>query len=731
MLYEDEIIEENLTFEELKNTIINKEAFLKSKTGEKIPVIINCTVEEVNNLKYVILNFTDISKRIRIEENIKGLNNSILKLLSFQNVKAMYRFVGEQLHKFLPSAIILVHSYDKYDSSFELEEIFGLDEEGTSNALNILNTHSKNLKFKLDQDSKNYFIEGKLVKYDGDFVKISRHYLDPVKAQKLQDIFAIKHIYLMGVVTNAELEIAVQIYSRQETDINNAYFVETLLYQTSIAINRKHLEKELIAATFKAKEANEAKSRFLATMSHEIRTPLNSIIGFIDLLSLKIEDKILQSYIKNIRTNSEILLNLINDILDLSKIEAGKTELYVTETPIKKIVNELKQNFEYPCIQKGLGFELMLSTQVPDFIFLDEIKIKQILNNLISNAIKFTDKGKICIHLEAEILENSNCDLLIKVIDTGIGIKQNDLKKILQPFQQQENQDNRKFGGTGLGLSIVHSFVELMKGEITIQSEENKGSVFIIRLKNLKYNLQSVKKDKFDDLKIQTEILEKINILVFNPKSVNINELEDFLFNNNISTTKIIDYEKISGQLKPLSFNVILYIENSSEIDEIRNITHRIKSQSQHSFNVFLLNKTNVILMKSQLMQIGIQSQFSLEMNPKILFRQMFEMLITSTQNIPVSHQLENKNLSQAIQILKQEMLPKCELFKTNQPMKEVEKFANQLIQIGEINNITEIQIYGERLFQQVNQFDIENMRIQLRLFPQFIENLELNIQNQ
>lgn len=248
------------------------------------------------------------------------------------------------------------------------------------------------------------------------------------------------------------------------------------------------LNNQIQAARDAAETANRAKSAFLANMSHEFRTPMNAILGFTEILEGSIQDTTEREYLNYLKMSARTLLTLINDILDLSKVEAGKLELTYTYTSLSATLEEIEKIFEPKMIEKGLEFKKDIAQDLPDEFFLDEIRLRQILLNLIKNAIKFTDKGCITVsmrHTESG-MEIRTTDLLIEVSDTGKGIPQNQQRRIFEAFSQVKDQDSTKYGGTGLGLAISASLANLMGGNISVESEVDKGSTFSVLLPNVK-----------------------------------------------------------------------------------------------------------------------------------------------------------------------------------------------------------------------------------------------------
>ncbi len=254
----------------------------------------------------------------------------------------------------------------------------------------------------------------------------------------------------------------------------------------NIELKKKNIEIE--KARKEAEQANRAKSEFLANISHEIRTPLNSIVGFTELLSNTISDTVNLNYVKSIQMSGNRLLALINDILDLSKIQAGKLELFYEPVFLSKLIEEIKLIF-YPQVEnKGLQFIINSKISSDLSLFLDVVRTRQILYNVIGNAIKFTDKGEVVVTISTNICNENRMtfDLTIIVDDTGVGIPVNDIDNIFNVFGQSKANKGKNYLGTGLGLSITKKLLNIMGGTISVKSKKGEGSHFFIFIPCLK-----------------------------------------------------------------------------------------------------------------------------------------------------------------------------------------------------------------------------------------------------
>ncbi|MCD6319055.1 MAG: response regulator, partial [Candidatus Desulfofervidaceae bacterium] len=333
-------------------------------------------------------------------------------------------------------------------------------------------------------------------------------------------------------------------------------------------------EKALEEKTRQVEKANRLKSEFLSNMSHELRTPLNAILGMAKLLKTgvggEVNDK-QRDYLEIIERSGQNLLELINDVLDLSKIEAGKVEIIWNKVVLKEFIDDLLKSVRMLAEEKGLTIKSVFKGEI-DYIVTDQEKLRQILLNLLSNAIKFTEKGEIIV-----IVEETNADITISVKDTGIGIPEEALDYIFDAFRQVDGSTTRKYGGTGLGLSIVKKLVELLGGKVKVKSKLNKGSTFTVILPKEPISREKLDKswkektravllpEETSDISPQTRVKKQVLIIDDNP--IVTRELSALLKDENYDLSFAFTGEKGLEFIKKLKPDVVILDLKMPEMD--------------------------------------------------------------------------------------------------------------------------------------------------------------------
>ncbi len=289
---------------------------------------------------------------------------------------------------------------------------------------------------------------------------------------------------------------------------------------------RKQTQISLEKAKVEAEEANKVKSTFMARMSHEIRTPLNAITGMSYLIKKSSEISPAQRmYAERITQASQTMLNLINDILDYSKIEASKVELEHISFNLDQVIHNLMSIIALKVEDKGLGFRFARDTDVPTWLIGDPKRLEQILLNLVNNAVKFTEKGEISLEIKNRAVEYQTHYLDFVIKDTGIGMSKDVLDHLFQPFTQADASITRRYGGSGLGLSIVKHLVELMGGEVKVYSTVGQGTSFVV---SIAFEADSQKQLE-EQQENNNEFIKQLRVLVLDKNSANLNIIETYL----------------------------------------------------------------------------------------------------------------------------------------------------------------------------------------------------------
>lgn len=494
---------------------------------------------------------------------------------------------------------------------------------------------------------------------------------------------------------------------------------------------------ELTIAKEKAEAASRAKSEFLANVSHEIRTPMNAILGFSEILLNKIENPQYKNYLQTILSSGKTLLALINDILDLSKIEAGKLELNYQAVNINRIVQEIKQLFKEKAKRKNISIRTEIDENIPQKLILDELRIYQILFNLVGNAIKFTDKGYVKIKVGFQkYLNNNKARLFISVEDTGIGIKESQQERIFDAFSQQNGQNIRKYGGTGLGLSIAKRLVEKMNGQIKVKSKPNEGTKFLIELLDVEIVARQ-KNEKSDEM--STQMCDSIK---FHPAKIMI--VDDIKFNV-LMLTKLIDDPNISflvssngnSALQMLKFEKPDFIFMDLQMPGIDGyqLTKKIKENP-------ILKDIPVIAFTASVMQYQeheIHQLFDglvrkpaskLEIYKELMKYLPYDRIEDKTEQKGFDtnkfSNFEKQQIKQFLKENKEQLLNHWENVKDEFVIYDIKNFIKNLREQSTNFNISILNNYIKALAESTQSFDIDTLEVELSEFPKVIQKLEL-----
>lgn len=389
-------------------------------------------------------------------------------------------------------------------------------------------------------------------------------------------------------------------------------------------------EKELISAKETAEQSKKFIEQFLANMSHEIRTPMNAITGFTSLLlkkNLKDEEK---EYIQTIKNSGDNLLRIINDILDLSKIESGMMTFEEHPIHLKQLLSSLNSMFSQKAKEKNLSLEFEYDLSLPKIVQGDSTRLTQILVNLISNSIKFTSKGYVKVLAKVVKKDDKNYHVEFSVRDTGIGIAENKLNLIFERFTQAESHTTRHYGGTGLGLSIVKMLVELLGGKINVTSKIGIGSTFSFTLP-FKKTIETLIIDQRETKRINVQELSEKNILLVEDNPINVKFIFALFGNYNIKTDHAENGKIAIEMMGAKTYDIILMDIEMPELDGYET-TKIIRKDLKNEVPIIAMTAHVLTGEKDKCLQIGMNDYISKPINEELLLEKMFYH--TSIENV-------------------------------------------------------------------------------------------------
>jgi two-component system sensor histidine kinase EvgS len=474
---------------------------------------------------------------------------------------------------------------------------------------------------------------------------------------------------------------------------------------------QKEFEAKLESSKTKAEESDKLKSEFIANMSHEIRTPMNSILGFTDILERKNKDQKLNEYIEAIKVGGQTLLMLINNLLDLSKIEAGKLKIDYSPVDLKLLLSQIEMLFKHQAKSKGINLAFSTPFFIPHYVLIDELRVRQLLINLVGNAIKFTEKGSVTVKLEITERTANDIDIKFLVEDTGIGIKKTETQRIFKAFEQHENNDSKRYEGAGLGLTISNKLATLINSKIKVKSHFGKGSTFSFKLNKVSIKQKYIASPKTTEDKTE-QFMDYGSILLIDRKQENIALLKETLCDFNFT------FHQSSNPKEALR-----WAEN--KMPDI--IFSPIKTSDIKTWKVATIIKTNTLF--KHLPIIGIKDAISLNkqnspaehdfdfiINKPITLNKISKVLIQITKNHQETTTNPNANnkyqrLKTKIPLLpldtKNEIVDILNQLSNRNSMKSYNQLACVLLETANNSNIPELNEIGMELKNKINSFNI------------------------
>ncbi|OQY59360.1 MAG: hypothetical protein B6245_07105 [Desulfobacteraceae bacterium 4572_88] len=519
---------------------------------------------------------------------------------------------------------------------------------------------------------------------------------------------------------------------------------ETVILVARNITEYKHMMVELKQAKELAETASRSKSIFLANMSHEIRTPMNAILGFSEILLEKTEDIQQKNYLEKIFSGGQTLMALINDILDLSKIESGKVEIQHTPVCIKSVLEEIRLMFSQKAVEKDIELKIRINN-MPDNLLTDEIRIRQILTNLVGNAIRFTHRGDVSVTARCDTAvrpsqdrgDREIFDLTLDIGDTGIGIPSDQQELIFESFRQQKGQKAETYGGTGLGLPISRKLAEMMNGRLSVQSEVGKGSTFSVILFGLEAGNAQCGMKHTETVYRENIIFEPAKIVVVDDVDHNREVVREYLRETNLCVIEASDAEKALNHIRTQNPNLVLMDLRMPGMDGYE-ATERIRN------DVKLRNPPVIALTaraeKEEKEKIrGLFDGYLLKPISKTgLIRELKKFLPYKSQISPYAEETEYEDKSgesisedtkelipQLVDILEKEFLPIWENFNDILFIDDAADFAEKLEKIGFKYNIDFLADYGREFYEQVKFNDIDEIEKAIRDFPAIIKKIK------
>lgn len=422
----------------------------------------------------------------------------------------------------------------------------------------------------------------------------------------------------------------IQIKTGDEMEVLADYAKSTLLEMADY-IERYQKQQKLEAELEITKQSSEAKSSFLSNMSHEIRTPINAIIGMNEMIIRECEDEQILEYANNAKSAGNSLLSLVNDILDFSKIEAGKMEILPVQYDLSSMINDLVNLIAARAEDKGLELEINVDSALPCHLIGDEIRLKQVVTNLLTNAVKYTESGKVALSVTYEKIDDKNINLHFEVSDTGIGIKEEDISKLYSPFERIEEIRNRTIEGTGLGMSIVRKLLALMDTKLIVESQYGTGSSFRFFVKQVVVSWDEIGnfKDKYKEFIATAQKYHQrfqapnAEILVVDDTEMNLTVIKSLLKKTQVKVDTAISGFETLDKVVEKKYDIIFLDHRMPEMDGVETFKRMkgLNGNKNKNTPVIALTANAVSGAKQEYQDIGFNDYLAKPVNTNELER--------------------------------------------------------------------------------------------------------------